>query len=102
MSKRMHSLYGESYREQLGALEGSAQQGCAEQSGGGGQAGGHELANGGVHGAVGRQAARLGAQLSEQVEALCMRSVSISARCAIECCARGFQLNRQHLDRANP
>lgn len=55
------------------ALEGGAQQGSTEQGGCGGQAGGHKLTDRRVHGAVGRQAARLGTQLPKQVEALCMQ-----------------------------
>ena len=57
------------------ALEGGAQQGSAEQGGCRGQAGGHKLTDRRVHGAVGRQAARLRAQLPKQVEALCMQQV---------------------------
>ena len=84
-------------------LEGGAQQGCAEQGGSGGQAGGHELADCGVHGAVRRQAARLGGQLTEQVEALCTWQLSNISDSQHRLLCQGVprMLNNRHRGRAN-
>lgn len=53
------------------APEGGAEEGGGEHGGGRCEAGGHQLAHSGVHGSVGRQAARLAAQLSKHVAATC-------------------------------
>ena len=55
--------------EIFAAPEGGAQKGGSEHGGGGGQAGCNQLADGRVHVGIGRQAARLAAQLSKHVAA---------------------------------